>query len=222
MNKFHHQITFTTCFVTPLHAHEFRGIFATTIPEMHQDQRYIEGLVNNDRVIIGEIYATYAARITALVLKNNGTEDDAHDVFQEALIALHRNAQNGLILECPFDAYFYVVCKRKWLNMLKKNQRQEVTILDLSGYEDAEVQLDGSQMQESYTEREDFFWRMFQDLGTKCQELLRLSWSGLAMQEVAAQMEMTYGYARRRKTLCTQQLIELARASPEYIHLMES
>ena len=188
---------------------------------MHQDQRYIEGLLNNDHVIIQEIYTKYANKITGLVLKNNGSTDDARDVFQEALIAIHRNAQSGLVLECPFDAYFYVVCKRKWLNMLKKNRRKDVTIHELEGYEGAEVQIEGLEMQNLQTEREDFFWRVFQDLGDKCQELLRLGWSGLPMQEVAAKLGMTYGYARRRKTLCAQQLMEMVQKSPGFTHLKE-
>jgi RNA polymerase sigma factor (sigma-70 family) len=189
---------------------------------MHQDQRYIDGLLSNDRVIIGEIYTRYASKITALVLKNNGSEDDAQDVFQESLIAIHRNAQAGLVLQCPFDAYFYVVCKRKWLNMLKKKRHHEVTIEDLSGYEDAEVQLDGSQMQSLLTGREEFFWRIFRELGHKCRELLKLSWSGIPMQEVAQQMGMTYAYARKRKTVCTQQMIAMARESPDFQELKES
>lgn len=189
---------------------------------MHPDQRYIDGLLSNDRVIIGEIYSRYAPKITALVLKNNGSQDDAQDVFQEALIAIHRNAENGLVLQCPFDAYLYVVCKRKWLNVLKKNLRREVTIADTSGYEGAEAQIDGSQMQSLLNEREDFFWRMFKELGEKCRKLLQLSWTGLPLEEVASQLGMTYGYLRKRKTLCTQQLIEMARESPEFLKLKES
>ncbi|HLF65692.1 MAG TPA: sigma-70 family RNA polymerase sigma factor [Saprospiraceae bacterium] len=188
---------------------------------MHQDQRYIEGLLNNDHVIIKEIYTTFSDKIKGLVLKNNGNVDDARDVFQEALIAIHRNAQSGLVLQCPFDAYFYVVCKRKWLNMLKKNRRQEVTIHELEGYEGAEVQIEGTQMHHLQTEREDFFWQVFQDLGDKCQKLLRLGWSGLSMQDVAVKMGMTYGYARRRKTLCAQQLIEMVKKSPGFSQLKE-
>jgi len=188
---------------------------------MHQDQRYIEGLLRNDRLIIGEIYTTFSAKIKGLVLKNNGNVDDARDIFQEALVAIHRNAQAGLVLECPFDAYFYVVCKRKWLNMLKKNRRHDVTIHEVEGYEGAEVQVEGTQMHNLQTEREEFFWNVFKDLGDKCQELLRLGWSGLPMQEVAEKLGMTYGYARRRKTLCTQQLMDMAKNSPGYTHLKE-
>ncbi len=188
---------------------------------MHHDQRYIEGLLNNDRVIIGEIYTRFAAKITALVVKNSGSEDDAQDVFQESLIAIHRNAQSGLVLECPFEAYLYLVCKRRWINMLKKNRRYEVTIEDLSGYENTGVQVDEAQMQSVVSGREDFFWRIFRALGDKCQSLLKMSWSGLPMQAVAEQMGMTYAYARKRKTLCTQQLMEMARQSPEYERLSE-
>jgi DNA-directed RNA polymerase specialized sigma24 family protein len=52
----------------------------------HSDQRYITALVENDQRLIAEIYQRYAGKVKGMILTNNGSEDDAADVFQEALI----------------------------------------------------------------------------------------------------------------------------------------
>lgn len=58
----------------------------------HTDQRYIEALLANDSVGIREIYERFAGRIAVFVRQNNGSTDDAKDIFQEALVAIARGA----------------------------------------------------------------------------------------------------------------------------------
>jgi DNA-directed RNA polymerase specialized sigma24 family protein len=102
----------------------------------HPDQKYIDALLNNNTAVIRELYRNYSAKIKWMVLKNNGTEDEAGDLIQESLMAIYRRALNGdFVLTCPFDAYFYMVCKKKWLNVPAKGKTDKtVTIEDDNRY----------------------------------------------------------------------------------------
>ena len=89
---------------------------------LHPDQSYIEGLANNDSAIIQSIYKKFVPKVISYIRNNSGDEDKAQDVIQEIMILLFNQAKaKKLQLTCPFDAYFFLLCKRKWLNEIKKS-----------------------------------------------------------------------------------------------------
>lgn len=97
--------------------------------KFHSDQKYIEALLKNDTVILSEIYDKFAPKVVGYIKNNSGDESRAQDIIQETLITIYKQAkEKGLQLTCPFDAYFFLLCKRKWLNELKKHSNNQVTI----------------------------------------------------------------------------------------------
>ncbi|HRN44667.1 MAG TPA: sigma-70 family RNA polymerase sigma factor, partial [Flavobacterium sp.] len=87
------------------------------------------GLANNDSAIIQSIYKKFVPKVISYIRNNSGDEDQAQDVVQEIMIVLFNQAKaKSLQLSCPFDAYFFLLCKRKWLNELKKASNKGVTI----------------------------------------------------------------------------------------------
>src|SRR5690606_34392908 len=95
---------------------------------MHPDQGFIIYLKENNTKGISEIYKLYAGNIKRFIIKNSGDEDDAADIFQEALIDIYHLAHKPtFVLTCPFEAFLITICKRKWLNILKKRKQNPVT-----------------------------------------------------------------------------------------------
>jgi RNA polymerase sigma factor (sigma-70 family) len=175
---------------------------------IHPDQIYIDGLANNDSVIIQSIYKKFVPKVVHYIRNNSGDEDKAQDVIQEIMILLFNQAKaNKLQLTCPFDAYFFLLCKRKWLNEIKKSSNKGVTFDEalLSSNEPTEVMV----MEiEVFDEKQKLFDSMFLKLGDKCQELLKLSFSIKSMEVVAEKLNVTYGYVRKKKSLCVGQLTQ--------------
>lgn len=174
----------------------------------HPDQYFIEGLANNDSAIIQSIYKKFVPKVVSYVRNNSGDEDQAQDVVQEVMILLFNQAKaKQLQLTCPFDAYFFLLCKRKWLNELKKSSNKGVTIQDdfTSTNESTEEMLAQT---ETFEEKQQLFDAMFQRLGEKCQEVLKWSFTLKSMEEVAEKLNVTYGYVRKKKSLCTGQLTQ--------------
>ena len=183
---------------------------------LHLDQLYIEGLLNNDSSIIESIYKKFAPKVTYYIKINSGSADEAQDVIQEVLITIYNQAKTkGLALTCPFDAYFFLLCKRKWLNELKKSYNKEVTIKDENVSIDKDVEKLAIETEEQ-DEKQSLFDEMFQKLGEKCQEVLKLSFVTKTMEEVASKMNVTYAYVRKKKSICTGQLTELIQQSNRY------
>lgn len=183
---------------------------------LHPDQMYIDGLVQNNSSIIQSIYKKFVPKVTNYIRTNSGDDDQAQDVIQEVLITIYNQAKTkGLQLTCPFDAYFFLLCKRRWLNEIKKSSSKEVTLHDENVSIDESVQ-EMTFQTEVFDEKQSLFDEMFQKLGEKCQEVLKLSFITKTMEEVAAKLNVTYAYVRKKKSLCTGQLTEMIQQSSRY------
>lgn len=187
-----------------------------TETKLHPDQLYIDGLVQNNSAVIQSIYKKFVPKIKNYIRTNSGSDDEAQDIIQETLITIYTQAKTkGLQLSCPFDAYFFLLCKRRWLNEIKKVSNKEVTLKDENVSIDESVQEMASQT-ETFDEKQSLFDEMFQKLGEKCQEVLKLSFVTKTMEEVAEKLNVTYGYVRKKKSLCTGQLTEMIQQSPRF------
>lgn len=185
----------------------------------HADHIYIEALLNNDSRILSKIYEKFSFKIISYVKKNNGNSDDAQDIIQETLVTIYHQAkEKGLILTCPFDAYFYLLCKRRWLNELKKRGSKRVTILeDVTSITEAqEQQVEETEM---YEQQHRLFESKFKELGDKCRELLKTTFKIKSMEKVAEVLGVSYGYARKKKSQCMGQLTRLVKDSAEFQQL---
>lgn len=185
----------------------------------HEDQLYIEALLKNDSKVLSKIYKNFSHKIVSFVKNNNGNSDDAQDIIQETLVTIYHQAkEKNLVLTCPFDAYFFLLCKRRWLNELKKRGNIRVTIVEemTSVTEEHEKQVEETEIFEL---RHQLFESKFKELGKKCQELLKAAFKLKSMEEVAKFLGVSYGYARKSKSECMGKLTQLVKNSKEYHHI---
>ena len=84
-------------------------------PEINE-QLLLRGLANNDSKAIEAIYKDNFKMVQSLIINNNGTYDDARDIFQEAMITLYDKAKSdSFVLTSQIKTYIYSVCRRLWL-----------------------------------------------------------------------------------------------------------
>lgn len=90
-----------------------------------QEERYLlEGLAQEDHAVVEQIYRENYPMIQSLVINNNGSVDDAADIFQEAMIVLFEKAKSpDFELNCLIKTYLYSVSRRLWLKRLQQMQR---------------------------------------------------------------------------------------------------
>ncbi len=85
------------------------------------EQALLIGLANNDSRAIETIYKDNFNMVQSFIINNNGTYDEARDVFQEAMIALYEKAQtDSFVLTCQIKTYVYSICRRLWLKRLQQ------------------------------------------------------------------------------------------------------
>lgn len=182
---------------------------------MHPDQRFINYLQHNDSRGIVEIYHLYADKIVRMIRHNNGDEADAADILQEALIDIYRLSADGkFVLTCPFEAFLVTVCKRKWLNVLKKKSGNPVTKSLDDGFtfeQNDETEANGIADQ---LERENAVMQVLETMGSTCRDIIKACMGKEHQEKIAEQLGLTYAYLRKKKSECMAQLGRLVKAHP--------
>ena len=92
----------------------------------YQEQEILRGIGRNDKHAIESVYKENYGLIQHFVISNNGTEDDARDIFQEAMMVLYEKSRTeDFELTCQIKTYLYSVCRRLWLKKLQYARRME-------------------------------------------------------------------------------------------------
>ena len=188
------------------------------MPAIHPDNKYVTALLENDGVLLDELYRTYSGKIKHLVMQNNGTEADAADVFQEAIVDIYKKAKAGFTLTCPIEAFLYLICRNRWLNNITRKKYTNVTFADDEGYSNL-VSDDSFANAEQILvsqNRKNLVESKLSELGDSCRQLLQYNWGGKKLEDIAALMKTSYAYIRKKKGDCMGKLIELIKRSPDY------
>lgn len=171
----------------------------------HADQQIIEALRGGDFSVLRQVYQEHSTTIRSWINKNNGNDADAQDIFQEAIIALHQKANDAsFVLTCPLGALLFRICQNKWLNQLRKKNRE----IEVRNWQEAQYVDEGSLTStlEAVEEEEIRQRRLeegFQQLSELCQQLLRLLIDGVSSSEAAKQLGMSdANTVYRRKNAC--------------------
>src|ERR1700756_1077590 len=173
------------------------------------DSEYLEGLRLSNDTVIRSIYKKHYPVIAKMVLNNNGTEQEAKDVFQETVLVLYHHVQKAeFILSCALQTYLYSVAKRLWLKQLhKKNGTLKLDERFVEGEDFADADSEVS----IYQEREQNLDRMHESisqLGEPCKTLLTDFYiARLGMDELAEKFGYTNAdNAKNQKYKCLQRL----------------
>lgn len=174
------------------------------------DTAIIEGIRRQDVRILNWLYDNYHQTVRHHVLKNSGSDADVSDVFQESIIALYRQiSDNELNLTSDLKGYFFGVARNIWNAQLRKKKHNTEIEFDLP----EEVDDDYS----NNTILEKIVTRAFQKLNPDSQTVLTLFSEGFSYPEIAVKMNLkSETYARRKKYLSKETLMELIKEDPEY------
>jgi RNA polymerase sigma factor (sigma-70 family) len=85
----------------------------------YTDKEIIEGIKVDDEQVLEFLYKENFHAVSYYIYNNSGSEQDAKDICQEALIIFYEKIRNdSLQLNCSVKTYLYSVCRRLWLKRL--------------------------------------------------------------------------------------------------------
>jgi len=179
----------------------------------HEDQKYINALLNNHSSLVNELYKKFAPQCKSFIKKNSGNAEDAMDIFQESLIYVTRKARTtGIQLTVPFGGYLYFVYRSKWLDELKKRKIFNLRIEDINLYIDDKV---------TYLIELKFiiYKACFDKLDEACKEIFGSRFLKLDSKEIAEELEIEPNAVDQRMYYCREKLKKCIEQHPDFENL---
>ena len=163
----------------------------------NNEKELLLGLARNEKVAAEQIYKDNYGIVQSLIINNNGTVDDARDVFQETMIVLYEKASSGqLELHCQIRTYVYSVARRIWL---KRLQQQSRFVGDLNTTESLAPVEDDLEEHQRRDQEFGMMEKAIQGLGEPCRGLLEAFYvHKKSMQDIA--VDFGYTNAENAKT----------------------
>lgn len=168
------------------------------------EKEIFERIQKGDEKALEFIYKKYYRMMTKLVITNSGTEDEARDVYQDALVVFWQKARSGkLVLTSKISTYVYSICQNLWRKELDRKKRLTNESKDSS----ETIDMDSP-------EREKIMAKCLNQLGETCRKVLMYYYfDEMSMQEIADKLGFANtDTAKTKKYKCKQKLDELVKS----------
>ena len=88
------------------------------------EQELFARICKGDEQALEIVYQKNYRMMVRLVTSNNGTEEEARDVYQEAVVVFWQKAIKGdLVLTSKMSTYIYSICLNLWRKELERKKR---------------------------------------------------------------------------------------------------
>jgi len=170
------------------------------------ERALLEGLATSDKKAVETIYKENYNMVQSLIINNNGSSDDAKDIFQEAMIVLYEKVRLGSFeLNCQIKTFVYSVSRRLWLKRLQQQNRYAAPGDSMENVVAVEEDLEEHEQRNAEYEMME---KAVSNLGEPCKSLLEAYYlQKQNMQVIAA----NFGYtnadnAKNQKYKCLMRL----------------
>jgi len=173
------------------------------------DKDLLEGLARNDSRSIEILYKQNFGMIQSFIIQNNGSYDDARDIFQEAMMVLYEKSKDeNFVLTSQIKTYVYSICRRLWLKRLQQNSKFVTPADSLQDTIPVEEEIEQKQKLDDNFEMMDVAMK---SLGEPCKSLLEAYYINKKhMTEIADEFGYTNAdNAKNQKYKCLMRLKKL-------------
>lgn len=173
------------------------------------DSEVILGILNNSESVLKRMYVAYFPMVLQLIINNNGTADDAKDIYQEAVIILYNKIKAGdFELSSKLKTFIYSICRRLWLKRLSHMNRFGGDIRDFQEHMHVEDEVEKQNDMDIQLSKME---SALQLLGEPCKTIMEDFYiHNLSMQDICERFGYTNAdNAKTQKYKCLQRLKKL-------------
>lgn len=166
----------------------------------------ISELRSGNGAALGRVYESHYPMVQRMVVANSGTEQEAKDVYQEAVIHFYERVQQAdFELTCKVKTYIYAVSRRLWLKRLWEKKRYHGKIEETESFLSVDEELEDLERKEQHYEKMSV---AIEQLGEPCRTLLEDFYMGnLTMEQISEKFGYTNAdNAKNQKYKCLQRL----------------
>ncbi len=189
----------------------------------YSDQQIQRGILKNDNLVLQYIYKQFFYKVNSFIRNNSGVEDDAGDIFQEAIIVIFRKLKedDSIFDNRSFQSYLFTVCRYLWLKQLESRRIEKEKINDTLPFREDIYDNSMSELA-SKNERYGLYQKHFKNLSTDCQKIMQMFFEKIPLRQIAQIMGYkSEKYAKKRKYKCKEILINRIKQDADYKKILE-
>ena len=190
------------------------------VPGVDKNKEILEAIQNGqNEKILNYLYKTSLPQIIAFISRNNGDEDEAKDIFQDAVVALITTVKLGKYIEGKdVNGFLYFVSRNLWVNRIKKRNKQfDINDLEFTPEADSPLAVIITE------DKKNAIDLVLDRLGSRCKQILKhVIYDDLSMKEIAAIMDFA-GETVVKSThyRCKQKLMEILQNNKSLVKLFK-
>jgi RNA polymerase sigma factor (sigma-70 family) len=166
------------------------------------------------------LYQNYYRQAAAFVKANTGNEQDARDVFQEALLIFYKQAcKEGFKLTADPGTFLYAIVRNLWRYRLRTRRTHPEAVateparLPEMGADDAE----NHAVEQMLNEKHQTIQQLIDTLKTECRQLIAYTYyHKLPSAEIARLLGYTEAFVKVKKHRCMEVLREKVKKHPVF------
>ena len=173
------------------------------------NKTFLLELKKGESAAIRSVYEEAYPVCASLILNNNGTKEDAKDLFQEALIVLIQKLKMlGFELTANVKTYMYAVVRNLWLKKLRTDNKKGLELV----FDEPEinVQLANDITLDYNPEKEEkhaAVEKAFSTMGDDCKKIITAFYfQKLSLKEIADWLDYTDNFIKVKKKRCMDAL----------------
>ncbi len=162
------------------------------------EKEIFDRICSGDEGALDLVYTKYYRMMTKLVMNNSGTEQEAKDIYQEAIVVFWQKAVSGnLVMTSKMSTYIYSICFNLWRKELERKKRHTHEAQDSVEFQDHDKK-----------ERIKIISKCVNDLDETCKKVLTYFYfDGMSMAEIAERLGFANtNTAKTKKYKCKQKL----------------
>lgn len=173
--------------------------------------------------VLSFLYDSPLKKVRQYVMKNNGTKDDANDIFQDAVIIFFNQVRNNKFEEkYDIDGYIFSISRNLWIDKIRRDSK-------MVNYEYPDQYKDESDHTNHLDdliskEKSNAMGIVFKKLDDKCQKILTyVIYEKMSMKQICEKM----GYssedvAKTNHYRCKQALTKIVKSDIGLVNLLKN
>ncbi|MDX2302487.1 MAG: sigma-70 family RNA polymerase sigma factor [Microscillaceae bacterium] len=169
-----------------------------------KDSQVLKKIKSGDEAALDYIYKKNYKMMTRLVINNSGSEEEAKDIYQEAILIFWQKARKeDFLLTSKISTFIYSICQNLWRKELERKARLSGEMVEGMEFNSFESQ-----------ERNEIISECIKSLGETCQKVLMYYYfDNMSMQDIAEKMGFANAdTAKTKKYKCKKELDKLIKS----------
>jgi len=179
---------------------------------MTNDQALIDKIREGNGEALRHLYKKYYPVILRLITQNSGDEEDAEDIYQEALIVLYEKAKDpDFKLSSSLKTFLYSISRNKWLYKLRKEGLGTVSFNEVEDY--IEIADEAKEFDSEIIDYDNLLGEALKKMDDTCRKLLEyFYYHKLSLETIAQKLGYNNGNtAKAKKNKCMNKARAIAK-----------